>query len=151
MKIIKNITFFLVLGIALNFLCTMLKNNYLINFLDADIILIFIPLLAINLTTSSFIIGKLSDLTEKYGSDFSHVYKELKIALFEQIALIAVATLCLILKNSCYFLSLGPNYLFAINSVLLGAFIYYLDILRDTGISIFQIFEALEEKRKKNQ
>jgi hypothetical protein len=137
-----------VLGIGINFLCVSLKSSYLTGFLDTNIILIFIPLLAINITTCSFIIGKLSDITEKYGTVFTNTYKELKIGLFEQLGLIITATVCLVIKNSCYFISFGSNYLFILNSFLIGAFIYSLDILRDTGISIFQIFETLEEIKK---
>ncbi len=148
MKTLKNISFFVILGGVINYLCAILKSSYLTNFLNENIILIFIPLLAINITTSSFIIGKLSDITEKYGTNFTNTYKELKTALFEQLILIIIAIVCLIVKNSCYFIQLGSNYMFIADSLLIGAFIYNIDILRDTGISIFQIFETLEQLKK---
>jgi magnesium-transporting ATPase (P-type) len=148
LKTLKNISFFVILGGVINYLCAILKSSYLTNFLNENIILIFIPLLAINITTSSFIIGKLSDITEKYGTNFTNTYKELKTALFEQLILIIIAIVCLIVKNSCYFIQLGSNYMFIADSLLIGAFIYNIDILRDTGISIFQIFETLEQLKK---
>lgn len=142
MKIILRISAYFSLSIILNALSYFLDSPFLGNFLCANIITIIITLMAINTVTSSFLVAKLQEIEEKFKYDLSEVYREIKRGLLYQIILILVAIILLIIKDSKYLKTVNNERLtIIINLLLTIIFICSLDILRDTGMSMFEIIK----------
>ena len=141
MKVHKRIIFFLAVGIVVNWLCVILESKIFPTYLRDNIVIILITLLAINTATISVVVAKLHDISEKLNVDFSKTIREVKISLLEQILLIVITVILLILYNSpvikCRFLYHETFF----NTFFITVFIYAVDILRDTGMAVFDILK----------
>lgn len=141
MALLKNIALYLVIGFVVGLLSHFLKSVFLSKFLHDNIVSILINLLAINIATGGVVLTKLKEISLVHSSfDFSVTYNEISKSIKEQILLIVVSFLVLIFMDSKNIkLSLGAYHTLAFDSVLLAILIFALDILRDTGMSIFKL------------
>ena len=150
MSLIKNISFYIILGAVLNFLSTILKSSFLLTFLCNNLIIILLTLLDINTATTGLLSIKMAELSSKFSEiDFTQTYKEMKLSLKEQIVLIIVSVILLILQGS-------PIIQFKYKDIFLGTmltsvFIYALDVLRDTGVSVFDLLDLANKYEKKDK
>lgn len=78
--------------------------------------------------------------------DFKSTYIEMKFSLKEQIILIILSLLVLIINDSKLIDFEFKN--FIIGTFLTTIFIYAIDILRDTGISVFKLLELVSDINK---
>jgi hypothetical protein len=104
-------------------------------------------LLAINTATSSLIAARLSEISENTVHEFKKPFKEMRIALTEQIVLIIIAIALSILNDSPIITRGIKNSHFISSTLITVIFIYSLDILRDTGQAIF-IAYSFKNKNK---
>jgi len=142
MKVVKNITFYIAIGLILNGLEIYLEGSFLNTYLDKSLITILLTLLAINITTSSLIIAKLQELSAKTQQSFKETYKQLKLSLVEQLVVIAVSGVLLMLKSSKIISSQLEYHQLIFNSLLTTAFIYAISNLKDTAMAIFDVINA---------
>jgi len=147
LKSIKTISFYIVLSLAINLLCALLKTDFLGLFLYNNIVVLLITLLAINTATSSLIAARLSEISENTVHEFKKPFKEMRIALTEQIVLIIIAIALSILNDSPIITRGIKNSHFISSTLITVIFIYSLDILRDTGQAIF-IAYSFKNKNK---
>lgn len=148
MKQIKNICFFFVIGLLVQWFSVLIDSDYLIKFMDNSLITILLALLAINTTTMSVIMTKLKEISEKRHSDFSATIAALKFSINEQVALIITALVIQIAKNSSKIHIYLPCSNFLFPSLLFGIFCCAIYILYDTANGIFVILRFEEDDRK---
>lgn len=146
----KKIGLFFLIAVAVQAICVYIESDFIAEFLKAKIVGILITLLAINTATSSLIVSKLQDIGKQYNESFVDTYREVKFSLVEQIFLIALSiSILTVLKSSVIapLLTQKTSYIFDV--VLIFNFIYAIDILRDTGVAMFDILIELESDKKK--
>ncbi|MDQ8749262.1 hypothetical protein CMU71_03830 [Elizabethkingia anophelis] len=152
MRLVKNISFFLIIGFIITKICECLKSEFLFKYLQDNIIGLLLTLLAINTATLGLIASKIQDFIEKYeGMSFVKTIKEMKFSLKEQVVLIGLSIVVLILLKSEII-----NFEFKdtlCNSVLVSVLLYSVVILYDTGKAVFVIIELIEgiNKHKEDQ
>ncbi|WP_339899641.1 hypothetical protein [uncultured Gilvimarinus sp.] len=139
LEYIKNISTFIVFAAIVRFASEYLGSDYLILFLDKNLITILIALLAINTTTGSVVMTKLREITDKNGVNFSETIKNLKLSIFEQVFLIVIALVLLVLVHSPIFMALFTYSKSLVEILLIAVFIASLYNLYDTANSIFII------------
>lgn len=145
MGYIKNIFAFLAIAFVLNILSSSIESSFFSSFLNENVIIILVTLLAINTATSGLIISKLHELSEKNGADFNNSYNSLKNSLKEQIIIIIVCSFSLILRNSKLLEAHLPFHYLIFDTIIFATFIYSLDILYDTGKAIFLIVNSIRK------
>ncbi|WP_228235073.1 hypothetical protein [Allomuricauda sp. M10] len=134
------------LAVILNGLEYFLKSDFLSTFIEEDLVGLLLTLLAINTATSTVISSKLEDIAQRTGADFSDVVKEIKFSLIEQIVMIILSIILLISLKSSFLLQSIDHIGFVINLALSTILIYSIEILRDTGVTIFDIIIELNKK-----
>lgn len=123
-----------------------LKSSFLSIFLKEDLVGLLLTLLAINTATSTVISAKLEEISGRTGANFEDVIKEIKNSLLEQIILIGLSVIFLIFLNSEILVNKIDYLNLIINTILTTILIYAIDILRDTGVAIFNIVIELNKK-----
>jgi hypothetical protein len=110
-------------------------------YLRDKIVELLITLMAINTATISVVVAKLHEISSKEGLSFEKTIKEVRISLLEQIILIIVSVLLLIFYNSPTIRNSFKYHDLFFNTLFVAVFIYAIDILRDTGVAIFEIIK----------
>ena len=143
MKLVKNISFYIIISIIITFLGFKLESKFLFKYLQENIIGLLLTLLAINTATLGLIASKIQDIVVKYPQmDFLETIKQMKISLLEQIILIIISILCLLLMDSVI---ITYEFKKEIGNVfLVSILIYAINILWDTGKGVFVIIEELQ-------
>lgn len=138
-NVIKNICFSFVLGMILVWISSILKSSFLSAFLDSNLIMLLIALMAINTTTLSVIMSKLSEITENAGDKFPTTISEMKVSIYEQIGLISVGVFAQILCKSDFLVKSIPweDVKFLISCIPAAVLVYAITILWDTANAIF--------------
>ncbi len=90
MDLFKNISLSLTIALALNASSIGIESDFLPTFLSENLITLLIALFAINITTLSVIMTKLSEISNNEGSDFSTTIREMKHSITEQCFLIII-------------------------------------------------------------
>lgn len=145
----KRILWVVIISIAIEALSIYIESTFLINFLKDKIVELLITLMAINTATSSFIVSKLQDIATQYKTTFKTTYREIKFSLIEQLVLIFLSIVVLAILDSKTiepYLTLKLRYI--IDFILIFNFIYAIDILRDTGVTMFDILLELDDLPK---
>lgn len=119
----------------------LLDTTYFTDFLKDELISLIITVLAINAATLSITLGKVRELIDQHGGDFSSTRKACLNSLIEQFVLILVAILFLVLYSSPVITTPWPGtqLLFAI--VFTTCFFQELWVLFDTTKSIFIVLD----------
>lgn len=141
MSRIKYIIYYLAISIVIYGLCFILESTFFFEFLRENIVVLLITLLAINTATISVIVAKLHEISISVQKNFDKTIKEVKVSLLEQIILIAVSSLLLIFYHSPVIQNCFKYYNALFDTLFTVVFIYSIDILRDTGIAIFEIIK----------
>lgn len=146
-EVLKSISLLTVLSTIIVLLCNYLQSSFLFSYLIDNIISLLLTLLAINTATLGLIASKIQDiLVDQPRFDFSKSIKEMKVSLIEQIVLIAVTIVTLVLKDSKLVLFNQKHTVS--NIILVGVLLYSINILWDTGKSVFVVIEELQKLRK---
>jgi len=136
----------IVIGLIAGSVSRLLKSSYLSSFLEANLILLLIALLAINTTTISVVMTKLRELSAKPGG-FKKTTEEMKWSIIEQVALIVASILFLMAKKSTVILGHVPYADFALEVLLLSIFFFLIHILYDTANCVFELMDFEESKK----
>ena len=142
MNNIYKIVTFASISIFFAFLAFKLQSSFADKFAE-NILALLTTLFAINIASSTLIAGKLREIQEQTGHPFTRTKQNLKRSFYEQIVFIGLAFIFGILRESKILqTTLNPDTLKVIcNSVLFFTFIYYLDIIRDIGKSLFDLLD----------
>ena len=135
----KNI--FISIGVAfiLEQLQILLKTNYLIIFLEQNLVSLLIALLAINTASLGIILSKIRELLDKNNKiSFDKTKKEMLKSIQEQIILIFLSLILLMFVNSNILKDNLPL-LQVLETIVVACFVYSILILFDTAKSVFII------------
>jgi len=138
-NLFKNI--FISIGIAflLEQLQIILKTNYLIIFLEQNLVSLLIALLAINTASLGIILSKIRELLDKNNKiSFDKTRKEMLKSIQEQIILIFLSLILLMFINSDI-LKNNLQVLQTLETIVVACFVYSILILFDTAKSVFII------------
>jgi hypothetical protein len=141
---IRSVCVCVVVALITGSVSRLLRSPYLSTFLEANLILLLIALLAINTTTISVVMTKLRELSSK-PETFKGTTAEMKWSIVEQVILIVSSIVFLLFKKSEVVLGHIPHADFALEVTLLAIFFYSIHILYDTAKSVFEIMN-FEEK-----
>lgn len=135
---ISNILLATLVGLFLWLLSIIIESNFLITFLDQNLIMLIIGLLAVNGASYSILMTKLREIKDKEpGADFSRTINELDLSSREQVFLIYFVVMLQIFKNS-HALFLRDEYVIMVLNVLLSSsFVYGIILLADTSKAAF--------------
>lgn len=123
---------------------SMLKSDFLIQFLGSDLLTILIALFGLNITVLAILVTKLSESKNKYGAlDLTEISSEMKFSLLEFFVNIVLASGVSILLASEIIVFDYKELI--CSSILLSTLIYALVIIWDTGNSIFILIREEEE------
>jgi len=147
---LKNMSFFLVIGLLVTALSNWLQSNFISEFLAANLITLLIALVAINTTTLSVVLTKIREITDQYGGDFTITANEMKLSIVEQVVLIILSIAVQVIGTSSLLQASYPMLGFVSSVILVAIFSYAIYILYDTANSIFVIlrFESSMPRTK---
>lgn len=147
MKLAKNISFYLVIATVITLLSNYLETSFLFTYLKGNIIGLLLTLLAINTATLGLVASKIQDIVTTFPEfDFSNTILEMKFSLKEQIFLIGFSIGTLIICDSSKIQFLHKETV--CNILLSSVLIYSIDILWDTGKSVFVVIEEIRKLKK---
>lgn len=118
----------------------LLESDYIIRFLDGNLVSLLIALLAINTASLGIVLSKIREILDsKAGSnDFSATKNAMLYSIKEQIVLIFLSLILLMLNNSNW-LTTQPKIAPLIEIAVITCFTFSMLILFDTAKSIFVI------------
>ncbi|MHB2150309.1 hypothetical protein ACX8XP_14715 [Calditrichota bacterium LG25] len=138
-NLFKNI--FISIGIAfiLEQFQIILKTDYLIRFLEQNLVSLLIALLAINTASLGIILSKIRELLDKNNQiSFDKTKKEMFKSIQEQIILIFLSLVILMLISSSMLKDNLPL-IQALETIVVACFVFSILILYDTAKSVFII------------
>lgn len=137
---------YLIIACVVSGLSFYTESDFINKFSDS-ILPLLSAILAINITTSALLSGEIKKYishTPSTESYFNATIKEIKWTFKIQILLLCVLFIVLILKNASFFNQ--PEYKIwtelISNAVIVGIFGYFLEIIFDLGVALFQIIDA---------
>lgn len=146
MKVLKNICFYIVIATAITAASNYFETSFLFTYLKRNIIGLLLTLLAINTATLGLIASKIQEIiSASEECDFSKTIREMKFSLKEQIFLIGFSIILLIICDSIKIIFICKESICKI--LLTSILVYSIDILWDTGKSIFVIIEETNKKK----
>lgn len=118
----------------------LLESDYIIRFLDGNLVSLLIALLAINTASLGIVLSKIREILDsKAGStDFSATKNAMLYSIKEQIVLIFLS-LILLMLNSSNWLTTQPKIAPLVEIAVITCFAFSMLILFDTAKSIFVI------------
>lgn len=139
MNFIGKISTYIIISLIITLLSYYLESSFFRVFLDENIILLLITLLAINTATYGFVLSKISDLELKHDkADFAEAKNQIKRSLKIQFGLIMSAIVVQIISTSNIFTTESTLLICTFEFLLVFIFVFALDLLRDTGFAIFE-------------
>ncbi|WP_347066043.1 hypothetical protein [Flavobacterium sp. WV_118_3] len=138
----------MIIALAINILSHFIGTDFLLEYLKGNLTTVQLGLMAINTATCGLVVSKLQEIKDKYKSlDIKPITKQLLLSLKEQIILIIVGVIILLLINSDIFNTLTYcEYIkFGLNNLLIAVFINSVQVLWDTGKSIFVLTDIMDE------
>ena len=141
-NIAKNICLYIVISAAINLISIWLDSNFLVTFLEKNLVNLLVALLAINTTTMSIIMVKLRELKDKFGLKFGNTLNSLKVAIYEQVSLIPLSILILVARESKVIGTYFKHSQFVLDTLLITVFAYAVHILFDTAKGVFIIIST---------
>lgn len=132
----------LIVGLGVTALSDAAGSTYLATFLEDNLLLALIALLAINTATSGVILSRLRELAETRPEiKLTKTLAAMREATMEQVALVAVAVVVLVTKDSTWIATTWPQSAFFANALLAAVFAYAMQIMYDTAIAVYKIVD----------
>lgn len=135
-------------GFMLNLVQQWAKTDFLIKFLEGNLITILVAVLAINAGTMGTILTKVRDLIDNHKVDaknFANTRSALLCSIKEQIVLVVVGLLALMFRQSEH-LKAVENLPLMVDSIIVGTFVYSLIVLYDTARGVLIIVDFKSEQ-----
>lgn len=148
MSYIKDISLFLVIAFFTNLTSHLIGTDFLLIYLKSNLTTVQLGLLAINTATCGLVVSKLQEIKEKHvGINIKPITKQLLLSLKEQIFLIIIGVMLMLLIDSNLFnqLSYCEYINFALETLLMAVFVNSVQVLWDTGKSVFVLTDILDD------
>lgn len=119
-------------------------GDFLVKFLDDNMLTILIALFAVNSATMGVILSKVRDLVDRDGVDgkihFKETRKQMTISIYEQFTLIILAVVCGVVASNTWLMS-NTEFVFWLSVFKVGIFAYAMQVLFDLSRSIMKIID----------
>lgn len=138
---------YLAIALLLSYLANNGDREFIKEF-SLNIISLLTTILAINIPTSILVISEINRMKAKINIQPMASFKELKHGLLMQIVVLAclfiIQTVCSFLKNK----NIIDNSIINIvsGSFVIAAFMYYLEVIYDLGIALFDLITTKVDK-----
>jgi hypothetical protein len=122
-------------------------------YLKSNLTTVQLGLLAINTATCGLVVSKLQEIKEKHvGINIQPITKQLLLSLKEQIVLIIIGVMLMLLIDSNLFnqLSYCEYIKFGLETLLITVFVNSVQVLWDTGKSVFVLTDILDDYHNEN-
>ena len=137
---IGKISTYILISLLLVVTSIFLESEFLFEFLKNDIILVLVTLLAINTATYGFLVSRIDDISKSVkGEFFENSIKEVKKSLLAQVRLIGISIVLSVIADSQLIIDVCVCMKHILNFGFIIIFVIAMDILRDTGLSIFEL------------
>lgn len=153
MSYLKDISLFLVIAFFTNLTSHLIGTEFLLVYLKLNLTSVQLGLLAINTATCGLLVSKLQEIKEKHSEiNIKPITKQLLLSLKEQIYLIIIGVMLMLLIDSNLFNLLKfSNYIkFGLETLLIATFVNSVQVLWDTGKSVFVLTDILDDYHDKN-
>lgn len=148
MNRIYKIVAYIAISLLLGYMAYEGNGDFIKEFLK-NIIPLLATIVAINIPTCALLVNELNKLKNNFlDINVSDIYKEMKISIIIQLLLIIILVILLITKDFLLnqeFIISDPSYVkyinIAINSFVIGFFIYFLEIVWDLGDALFKLIQ----------
>lgn len=145
LRILGKFFLYLIISCTVSGLAYFVESNF-INKFSESILPLLSAILAINITTSALLSGEIKKYISKVPDkklDFGDTVKEIKWTFKIQIFLLCFLFIVLILKNATLFNQSEYKIWTELisNAVIVGVFGYFLEIILDLGVALFQIID----------
>jgi len=142
----KIISVIILISIITVYFCNVIGSTSIFEYLNENLITILVGFLAINTATLGHLAAKIQDVMLVHKElDFSNTTFEMKKSLTEQIILIAISVILIIIEKSTLNFYLKTE---IVNIISFSVFLYAINILWDTGKSVFIIIEEIRKLNK---
>lgn len=132
----------IVIGLGVAALSDLAGSAYIETFLDANLLVVLVALMAINTTTASVILTKMREIADAHPkADFAATRRSMRGATIEQLALIVIAIALLAAKDSPWLIHRLPHAEFVLTSLLIAVFAFALQVLYDTARAVYVILD----------
>ena len=132
----------IVVGLVATAVSRLSGSTYLGTFLETNLLVVLIALMAINTTTVSVILTKMREIAEAHPEvDFASTRRNMRLSTVEQLVLVVIAAVLLTLKSSPWLVSHIPHFAFVGDSLLVAVFAYALQVLYDTASAVYVILD----------
>jgi uncharacterized membrane protein len=148
-NVIKWAAVSLILGYFLNRLCEAIQSDFLDKFLESNLILLLVAVLAINTATIGIILLRLGELSSEHQIKFPRIISAMKQSIWEQLALIVIGTICLIIHGSKLVQLKYPDVPYCTETVIIAVAIYAIVALYDTAEAAFALNQESDKLIKK--
>lgn len=148
MSYIRDISLFLAIAFFANLVSHLIETDFLMVYLKSNLTTVQLGLLAINTATCGLVVSKLQEIKEKHVEiNVKPITNQLLLSLKEQIILIIVGIISMILIASNVFNSCDYcEYIkFGLETLLIAVFINSVQVLWDTGKSVFVLIDFMTE------
>lgn len=147
--IVKNILISIGGGFLLYQLQVILCSDYLIVFLEDNLVSLLIAVMAINSASLGIVLSKIREILDSVDGNhgFLDTKNEMLLSIKEQMVLIFLSLFLMILNASELIIKYS-QLVFLIKVLIISCFIYAMQILYDTAKSIFVILSFNANMRK---
>lgn len=138
----------MVIAFFTNLTSHLIGTDFLLIYLKSNLTTVQLGLLAINTATCGLVVSKLQEIKEKHvGINIKPITKQLLLSLKEQIFLIIIGVMLMLLIDSNLFnqLSYCEYIKFALETLLMAVFVNSVQVLWDTGKSVFVLTDILDD------
>lgn len=143
----------MVIAFFTNLTSHLIGTEFLLVYLKLNLTSVQLGLLAINTATCGLLVSKLQEIKEKHSEiNIKPITKQLLLSLKEQIYLIIIGVMLMLLIDSNLFNLLKfSNYIkFGLETLLIATFVNSVQVLWDTGKSVFVLTDILDDYHDKN-
>lgn len=135
-EFVRNLVISVGLAILILAVSSALGSSFVVDLLNANLFMLIVALLAINVASIGVVASRLYDLKEKYDVSFRRTANSMRNSLWEQVGLLAVLVLAGVIGTSPSVLQRWPLVSAVADVAVIAIFIWSIVVLYDTTNSI---------------
>lgn len=138
---IRNLFVSLAIAILISWVASALGSTFVSDFLNGNLFMLIVALLAINIASIGVVASRLYDLKEKHDVSFQRTARSMRYSILEQIGLLFVLVMSGIIKTSPCVLQQWPLISTINDVIVIAVFIWAITVLYDTTNSILVLLQ----------
>ncbi len=135
-EFVRNLVISVGLAVLISVVSSVLGSSFVVDLLSANLFMLIVALLAINVASIGVVASRLYDLKEKHDVSFKRTANSMRNSLWEQIGLLSVLVLAGVIGTSSSVLQRWPFVSAVTDIVVIAVFIWSIAVLYDTTNSM---------------